>query len=184
MVSIITTAISTIRIRNAASRHSSTRSFRKIETDAPGADNSDDGCRAGVGHEEVQRLAGEYRQHLGQQAEADGGEAPAATGEHALNRSCLGVSIASDISLARPARSVDAMANAPANGPSPTTLIQIVPDQVSTLRTQSSPRRVMKCTTRPVTTFRAARKPSGKAITAAAAVPRNAIARDCPNAPR
>jgi hypothetical protein len=59
-----------------------TASFPKDKGRCPRADDSDVGCRAGVGHEEVQRLAGEYRQHLGQQAEADGGEAPAATGEH------------------------------------------------------------------------------------------------------
>jgi hypothetical protein len=66
-----------------------TASFPKDKGRCPRADDSDVGCRAGVGHEEVQRLAGEYRQHLGQQAEADGGEAPAATGEHKRDRQGL-----------------------------------------------------------------------------------------------
>lgn len=118
-----------------------TASFPKDKGRCPRADNSDDGCRAGVGHEEVQRLAGEYRNTWG----------------------------------SRPKRMV-------AKRPPP--LASTRPQPVLSQRTQCSPRRVMKCTTRPETTFRAARKPSGTAITAAAAVPRNAIARDCPNAPR
>ena len=91
----------------------------------------------------------------------------------------------SDISLAKAARSAEAIASAPANGPSPTTLIQISAQiSVSMLRMVSRLRRVSTCSTPLVTTLRAARKPSGTASTAAVSVPSSAIDRVCPSASR
>ena len=65
------------------------------------------------------------------------------------------------------------MASAPANGPSPTTLIQIsAHTRISTLRMVSSERRDRKRTTRWAVTLRAASRASGRASTAADSVPR------------
>jgi hypothetical protein len=69
------------------------------------------------------------------------------------------------------------IASAPANGPSPTTLIQISAQiSVSMLRTVSRLRRVRRWRRRLATTLRAARNPNGQLKTAAPTVPRQAIA--------
>src|SRR5882757_26001 len=86
-------------------------------------------------------------------------------------------SIASEKSLPKEPMSAVMMASAPANGPSPTTLIQIsAHTKMSTLRMVSSERREKKRTTRWAVTLRAASKASGKANTAADNVPRKAMA--------
>jgi hypothetical protein len=81
--------------------------------------------------------------------------------------------------------SEDMMANAPAKGPSPTTLIQINAQiNVSTLRNVSRLRRLRKLIRRLATTLRAARNPNGMPRMAASKVPRDAMASVCPSAPR
>ena len=64
--------------------------FGEHQADAAGADDADDGGGAGVAFEIVEHLAGEHRQHLGHDAEADGLEAGAAGGQHAFDRAAVG----------------------------------------------------------------------------------------------
>ena len=145
IASMMATVTSTIRIRNDVSlpfQHADL--LRQVQADAAGADDADDGRRARVGLEEIQHLAGEDRQHLRHDAEAD--RAPAGRRRWPATPSTgrrSAVSIASDISLAKAPKSAEAIASAPANGPSPTTLIQISAQiSVSMLRMVSRPRRV------------------------------------------
>ncbi len=88
------------------------------------------------------------------------------------------VSIASENSLPKAPKSEHAMASAPAKGPRPTTLIQISAQiSTSTERITSRPRRTAKRAKGFGTTFRAARKATGKANSAAVSVPRKAMPR-------
>ena len=69
------------------------------------------------------------------------------------------------------------MASTPANGPKPTTLIQIKAQiSVSTPRKVSNVRRAKKCITRLILVLRAANEASGKANIAETNVPKNAMA--------
>ncbi len=78
------------------------------------------------------------------------------------------VSIASENSFPNVPKSDTAIARMPANGPSPTTLMKISAQiSTSTPRIASRKRRTAKCANTFGTTFFAARKPTGKASTAA-----------------
>ena len=62
----------------------------EIEPDAAGADDADDGRGAGVRFDVVEHLAGDHRQHLRDQAEADLVQLAAAQRGHALDRLAVG----------------------------------------------------------------------------------------------
>src|SRR5271167_4132808 len=75
-----------------------------------------------------------------------------------------------------------AIASTPANGPRPTTLIQMSAQiSVSTPRTASKKRLIGKRSNAAATTLRAARMPSGSASKAPSKVPNSAIARVSPS---
>src|ERR1700729_4195847 len=96
-----------------------------MEPDAARADDADDRRRARVGFNEIEDLPGNDGQHLRQEPESHLGDAPSPRGAPPSCSLESADSMISANSLPSAPKSAVAMASTPANGPRPTTLIQI-----------------------------------------------------------